>query len=79
MDYFYKLIRVRKLCGQCTTVSFDVAEVLELVRDWQLSPRAFAKVVRDIYLECAEQGLLTRHKASAQIWPHIEAKVSAAA
>ena len=79
MDYFYKLIRVRKLCGQCTTVSFDVAEVLELVRDWQLSPRAFAKVVRDVYLECAEQGLLTKDHASAQLWPYIAAKVSGSA
>jgi len=34
MGYFYKLIRVRKPCGRYTTVSFDVADVLEFVRDW---------------------------------------------
>ena len=36
-------------------------------------------IVQAVYLKCAEQGLLTKHQASAQLWPYIAAKVAGAA
>lgn len=71
--------RFRKPCGQDTTVSFDVPGMLQFVRHWRFTPRAFAKVVRAVYMDFAEQCLLTRHQSSAQLWPYTIAKVGGTA
>lgn len=74
-DYIYKQVRIQRTAsGRPTTVSFDWLAYSTLLRDRNLSPRQFGRLVREAYEQLEALGFDSDQAVSRQVWTHLQAR-----
>ena len=73
-DYIYKQVCVLRMDGRATTLTFDWLAYSTLLRERQLSPRQFGRLVREACEQLETAGFAPDVAASRQVWSRLQAR-----